>query len=566
VEDQSTATTQAAAPATPAAATPPAFDPNASYSASPAPAFDPNASYEKSSAGDVAARHARSRNPNSNFGDPQNPGETGMQGVATGFAKGAAKSAVGAGKLANKVLPDAAQIPISTNNTTPQGTAEKIGDFGEGVAEFVGGEGLANFAKLAAKSPELLKLIETYPKASKIIMGAMAGGAQGGVKGAADDQAGKGATVGSLAGAGGTAATEAFAPVLNKVLRATGLGGYSAVENLTKAAGGSVNVGTQDWSGSLKKALPLLKDIKFNTVGEFADGVHNAANTLWKQTIQPQIDRHANEMLDMTSVRDSIQNSISDTMKEHFPDEAAEMERFAATFNKPKTIAAANDSIQEFNARLKAFYRLTGEGKSASIKSDGMAAATEQAVDNMRDLLYNKLVDLGEQEPAGLRSQYGALKEIERVFDKRATVADRQAPMNMPQILAWISGAAEAAGAVGSGHPMAAVAGAIPPAAAAVVKHAQAPTTLIKKGLGQTIPQRAAAMVPAAVKNAVSETAKTGVAGAVATAAEKTALPPHEDGTIRAQLTDGSIVDVHQDDFGKFQQQHPGLKVIYTNQ
>jgi len=47
------------------------------------------------------------------------------------------------------------------------------------------------------------------------------------------------------------------------------------------------------------------------------------------------------------------------------------------------------------------------------------------------------------------------------------------------------------------------------------------------------------------------------------TQAPDSGLPPVADGSVRVQLPDGSIHDVHQDDFGKFQQQFPGGHVIH---
>jgi len=66
----------------------------------------------------------------------------------------------------------------------------------------------------------------------------------------------------------------------------------------------------------------------------------------------------------------------------------------------------------------------------------------------VRDGIYSRLEQLGELDPAGLRKQYGAMKQIERVFERRAVVHGRQARSICPQAIGAIIGVA--------GHPLAA--------------------------------------------------------------------------------------------------------------
>lgn len=553
----------------------PAFDPNGPIApvqaATPAkPAFDPNGEIAPvpvwgGRQADTAAKFPQDAAMSKDqFDSAQSQGESGLSGVLTGFEKGAGQTGRGAAHLLNHVLPDSMQIPDSANDTTPHGVAENVGNFGEGMTEYAGMEGLV---KMATQAPKLLAMINAYPKAAKIILGAATqagmGAAQGGVKGAANNEGGKGAAEGAALGAGGELVGEAGGTVLKKILRGTGVGGFTAAENLTKAAGGSVNVGTQNWQQSVQRVLPLIQGMKFNTIGEFADGVHDTANQLWSQYIQPQIDRHANEVIDTSGVQQQIRSTVTKTLTEHFPEEAAEIERFANTFNKPKTVAEANENIQSLNARLKSFYRQSAEGKAATVKSDEQAASLEAAVGGLRDSLYSRLQQLGEKEPANLRQNYGALKEVERVFDKRATVADRQAPMNLTQLGAVITGVGEAGVAIGSQHPMAAIPGVAMPIAAAALKHAQAPATLARRAVGpSTAVGKAAEEATHAAGQAVGAATKPAIVGG-GNALANSGPPKPADGSIRVQLSDGSPVDVHQEDFGKFMEMHPDAKVIH---
>jgi hypothetical protein len=105
------------------------------------------------------------------------------------------------------------------------------------------------------------------------------------------------------------------------------------------------------------------------------------------------------------------------------------------------------------NAQLKSYYRMDPQARYAKGMTDARISGMENAADALREGIYNRLEQLGEQEPAGLRQQYGALKQIERVFEKRAR-AGRQAPLNLPQssrrVWAAVEGVASAAGSSGS--------------------------------------------------------------------------------------------------------------------
>jgi hypothetical protein len=108
---------------------------------------------------------------------------------------------------------------------------------------------------------------------------------------------------------------------------------------------------------------------------------------------------------------------------------------------------------------------------------------------------YGKLEDVGEETPREFRQQYGALKQIESVFNKRATVESRQAPMNLQQVL----GATEAVGALLSGHPVAAGAGLIP----SIAKSRQTSSSLIRQGLNAATRETEGAPAREAVKSLI---------------------------------------------------------------
>lgn len=502
----------------------------------------------------VAARHQR--------GIVQGANEPGTGNFATdvlhGAEKGAGSTAKGLTNLANTALPAGAQIPVSPNDTTTHGAGEKIGDVGENVLEFMGGEGLAKLASIGTKAPWLLDAIEKYPKASKIILGAVTGGVQGGVKGAATGEGVKGAEAGAAGGAGGATIGEFAAPAMKWLAKVSGLGGLSAEEALTKAGRPSVtDRANGQWSQNLQRALPYLKGANFKTVGEFGDAIHNAADRLWSSSIEPEIQAHANEMIDTNSVRDAVRKNVTKSLVQHFPQEAAAMEDFANSFQGTKTVADADEALHLFNAKLKSLYRMTAEGQHAAGMSDTNIANLESAATELRNKLYNYLDPVGQGKvPRQLRQDYGALKDMERVFDRRTTVQERQGGLNLAQLVSLIPALTGGAESLMHGNIPGAVASVLPEVAVTASKYRNAPESLIRQGLS--------AAFPGAVKQAASAAApiaKEAVAGAGSYAGQQ--LPHPENGTIRVQLGDGSIQDVHQDDFAAYQQQHPDSHVIH---
>jgi hypothetical protein len=440
--------------------------------------------------------------------------------VLSGVGGGVFETAEGAKNLANKVLPASAQIPdIPKEYREERNAGEKVGGVVENIGEFAAGDealkGLAKASKmveLADKYPIVAKTLEmakTHPALTKIIASTtkagLVGGGQGAVKGAAEGDAGREALAGGAGGALTAGTVEGVAQGLRPFARILGIGGLTANEALTKA--GRPYVGETNWNENLDKALPRLveanKTTPVKTVGDFEDLAHNAADNLWKKEIAPQIERHADEALDTTPVRDKVQAAATRSMKKYFPEEAAEIESFASNFGAPTTVAEANEDIQAFNAKLKSYYKASPSERAAVLKTEGSASAIEAAADGLRDQLYGHLEAQGENVPGDLRKQYGALKQIERVFGKRATVADRQAPLDFKQTL----GAMEAVGAVAAGHPAVAAAGAIP----WLTKFRNSPESLVKQGLSAA--EREAA-TPSAFKEGVKAGGKTATSAA----------------------------------------------------
>ncbi len=445
------------------------------------------------------------------------------------------QTAQGAKNLVNKVLPQSAQIPDIPKeyreNITP---AEKTGGVVENVGEFLTGEelrkGMGNLVKIeswAKNSPTIAKLLKNSPELVKRVLvsgtkAGIVGGAQGAVKGAAEGNAAAGAEGGAIGGAVGGGAAEVAEPVLgagvNFVKKVLGLG-KTGEELLVKAGRPTVNEDFK-FRQALQTAAPRIAEAEpqtLKTVGDFEDFLHDAAQDIRTKEFQPMIDRHADEIISAKPIQDNIRSSVTPQMTKYAPEQAKEIEDFAKSFTDIP-LSEAEQDLQFFNAELKKYYKMNAVDQTSTLKTSGTVAKYEAAADGLRDSIYGKLRELGENAPEQLQRQYGALKTLERTFGKRATVADRQAPLNLHQILSLAGGGGHAATALLMGHPVVAAAGAVPIAISTAAKMRNAPESLIRQGvrvLGEEASPKAPSAVGGAVKTGIKKAtpAVTAVAG-----------------------------------------------------
>jgi hypothetical protein len=272
------------------------------------------------------------------------------------------------------------------------------------------------------------------------------------------------------------------------------------------------------------------------------------------------IQRNAKQMVSAQPVAASIRSAITDQMREYAPDEAKELEDFADKFAKDMPLGKAESDLQYFNAQLKKFYKANAIDQSAALKTNGTVAKYEAAADGLRDLIYGRLKELGENAPEDLQRQYGALKTLERTFAKRATVSDRQAPLNLPQVLSLAGGAGEAASALFAGHPVAALAGVVPIAVSTAAKMRNAPESLIRQGV-KALGEEAAPKGP----SAVGGTVKTAVKSGTSLAGQAALTDPQKSEWVHVQDSNGIQWHVHPSDLRRMQSADPGVQLVAPN-
>jgi hypothetical protein len=238
------------------------------------------------------------------------------------------------------------------------------------------------------------------------------------------------------------------------------------------------------------------------------------------------------------------------------------MGEFAKEFSRDMPLSEAEQDLQYFNSKLKDLYAASRSDQAAALKNSAPIAMHEAAADGLRDLIYSKLTALGEKAPRELQQQYGALKDIERVFAKRATVVDRQAPMTWAEVHAALAAVGIAGQQIMSGHPLGAIAAAGIPVAAHLLKDTNAPATLIRRGL-KTAGEELAPKAPSAVGSIVKKAVPTmgGAAGAQSGQWIQELLSQGKQ-PVTVRLSDGSTVHAHPEDVWELITRDPGAAVV----
>lgn len=451
----------------------------------------------------------------SQVSNPEGPQvSTPLDSALAGFGKAGASSVRGVQSLAEHALPsaDRALTPQvkaqEAAANTPHGAGEWTGAVAENAGEFIlGGEildGLAetpNLIRVAkvmkaatGETPDVsrvLTFMESHPKivqtVTSVAKNAVIGGTQGAVKGAATPLQNpfRTAVGGAVGGALGGAVGELAGPATDKLGESMGIGldPIDALQKALRPAGREALNFADRAEAALPRLIEANKTTPITDLDELSDAAHSAANNLWTNEIKPQIAKYGTEKLSGKPIADAIRNGISAGSENLFPDEADAVNEFAQKFEGNLTVQQAADNLQELNNRVSSLYKMDPAARYHALAGKPNLAAMEDAANSLRQELYSKLESLGEKDPAGLRKQYGALKTIESLADKRSIVYGRQNPINLTQILSAAAGTGEAASALFSGHPMAALAGAVPIIVTSLAKKLNAPESLIQSAL-----------------------------------------------------------------------------------
>jgi hypothetical protein len=339
-----------------------------------------------------------------------------------------------------------------------------------------------------------------------------------------------------------------------------GVGGLEPAESLQKAAGGSAGISEKNFKENMDRALPKVaaENPVDRSPESLADAAHAAKTKVWNEVtnqikdLTSQTNIKFNTKLGVTSLEDAwvdgndiaqkIKDSVSDFVRDHEEATARKIDKWADTFankypNGMYPLDKAAKSVSEMNAKLADTYKMDPGTRAAYVTRNPQLGMYEDAADALRQKIDEKLTDWGHTDSAELRKDYGALAQMERVFEKRAITYGRQVPISLKQGLAYMAGVA--------GHPTAV-------AAALAEKFLNSPEHLIGSALDKMKPKSPPIAAPAA-----SAATKVGVAAGQQPDSAET---PEEWVTFKG--SDGSTYEGHPEDWEAIRKADPGAQEI----
>ena len=418
--------------------------------------------------------------------------------------------------------------PTNAPDKTPSGQAslsQSVDAANRAVAPLVG----------ATVAPELLpeEMAGVVGAAARSVASGAGAGAGSLAAGKSPKQAAKdaaiyggGAAAGELVGAG----IKAAAPLIEKTGQALGIG-RDAVDSLTRAVKPTGKL-KRNFEDSAERALPRLvaahQADPIKTLGDLAETAQTEANKVWDNEIVPQIEKFKDEVISGKPVADAVRQGVLPGEKDLFEGASDAAENLASKFEGSMTLKQASDRLQALNRQTQKLYTMDPASRYAATAGHPSLEAMEDAAGELRQQIYSKLESLGEKDPAGLRKTYGALKNVGRAAENRAAIVGRQNPINLTQILSAAGGADVAAGALFGGHPLAALAGAVPIVISTIAKRLNAPESLIASALDESgvwpkvldAATKAARATGTAVKTAAPVASKVGTAVAQSSSQE----------------------------------------------
>lgn len=477
--------------------------------------------------------------------------------------------------LPEENLRKSAEIGESLQQTPVQ----KAASFGTDVATIATGEGaveegMAGLSKLAAKYPQVMELMEKFPKASGKIMkfftktaetSAKQGTVMGAEQGIRESKPGgegfvEGAKEGAIGGAIGGAAGEVAAVPVKAGGKALGIT-TAAEEDAMRALkpGKREYKFLQNWSTAKDRLVKEVgEDGTFENWPDAVDRIHNVADKVWNEDVRPLIDKHAKEDLFPSAalpvrqgtlpaynpIAESIRDQMdkSPTVAQHFKKYNATLENIAKSYEHPMTVGEGERIVEKLNADLgkKGYWKLSPSEQKQWETADADIAGAATAARTLRKSLDDRLDTLvgGDSNFQRLKREYGALRGLETDARGQLNVQGRQAPVSMKKLIGITAG-------VMHGGPAGVVAALVPFAD----EYINNPTALLNRAVKKSTPDSTLTM------------ATKGAAAAGAKAVQKS-LPVAA--TIMFRASDGSIRTANADQWDEIQKVDPGAQQVHA--
>lgn len=237
--------------------------------------------------------------------------------------------------------------------------------------------------------------------------------------------------------------------------------------------------------GVQRAIIDANAQVPIKNVEDFHDAIDPMKQKLWKENVQPSIDRQGPKPVDMKPAADNIRGAITPEMRKFDPNGVAQLETLANQLDESRTVAEA-DRLQKYaNSQLESYFGKYPSARRSAFATNPETMGWELARRGIREGLIKAMDEVGESEYAPGRSDYGHLITLEKELERKINPNERKAPTGLYNFL----GSAAGLGALLTGHGP--LAGAMY-GFGKLAEHFNKPDVLIQRGIKNLNPPKAA--------------------------------------------------------------------------
>ncbi len=201
----------------------------------------------------------------------------------------------------------------------------------------------------------------------------------------------------------------------------------------------------RDYRQTMERAVPFikqaaeespLKGVKERDVPQHViDALENQRDKYFDDVMKQQVARHEGVGAATQGVADWIRNQDTPYMQRLHPELSKAYQAEAVKYDGTMPIEDVVKNISELNAEQKRYHQMSGEEKASYRAKNPMFDLNVQLANHMRDVLFNTLQNLGEQDVPKVRKAYGALTDVIGNIKDIQTKLEKMPPSRAKRIL-----------------------------------------------------------------------------------------------------------------------------------
>jgi hypothetical protein len=251
-----------------------------------------------------------------------------------------------------------------------------------------------------------------------------------------------------------------------------------------------------NWQAEIQSSLPHMRraaddlgiDPENMTMEEGIQATQKAAVDKWMEYKRNFLGPNADVVVDASPVAAAIRDKITDRMREQNPELAAKIEAVAKTYDgRSLTMAQLQQRVSELNNEMRATEaKFVGDKRAAKLSPKNAYKFAER--DTMRGIMDDRMNQLSGPGAAQMRKDYGALRSVEDVMQRRINVVDRAAREPLAAMMAKIYAAGHIVTGLATANPWSVLKGATALAAERRMRLQQDPDYLTQLAFKNTKP------------------------------------------------------------------------------